>query len=198
MSSWRDRAVPLEGPVRRVSSWQARAGQGCGLSHFVIDWEHEQGKASVTWRLGRAEVDKPRINAVFSRSDCRAHPLRTPVKEACRNVFFHPREECEALNAAWARMDDPVWKERYHVRAGVEGTLSQGFIMRRCRDIEPAKTALQQAFIVTAMNVAWIVRWLDGQPRAKTRVTQFQVTPDNHEASPWQTRYPHPFPPPWT
>jgi len=33
-------------------------------------------------------------------------------------------------------MDDPVWKERYRVRAGVEGTLSQGvraFGMRQSR-----------------------------------------------------------------
>ena len=35
-------------------------------------------------------------------------------------------------------MRDPAWKERYHVRAGVEGTLSQGvraFGMRRSRYI---------------------------------------------------------------
>jgi transposase len=170
--------------LRSVSSWQARAGHGYDLPHFVIDWEHEQvtcpqGKVSVTWRVGRDEVGKPRINARFSRSDCGACPARTlctPAKEARRNVFFLPREEYEALNAARARMDNPAWKKRYHVRAGVEGTLSQGvraFGMRRCRYIGLAKTALQHVCIAAAMNVLRIVHWLDGRSRTKTRVTRF-------------------------
>jgi transposase len=134
---------------------------------------------SVTWRVGRDEVGKPRINARFSRSDCGACPARTlctPAKEARRNVFFLPREEYEALNAARARMDNPAWKKRYHVRAGVEGTLSQGvraFGMRRCRYIGLAKTALQHVCIAAAMNVLRIVHWLDGRSRTKTRVTRF-------------------------
>lgn len=184
VSSRQDHDVSLEGPVRSVSSWQARAGQGYDQPHFVIDWEHEQvtcpqGKVSVTWRVGRDEVGKPRLNARFSRSDCGACPARTlctPAKDARRNVFFHPREEYEALNAARVRMDDPAWKESYHVRAGVEGTLSQGvraFGMRQCRYIGLAKTALQHICIAAAMNVSRIVHWLDGQPRAKTRVTRF-------------------------
>ena len=68
-------------------------------------------------------------------------------------------------------MDDPVWKERYHVRAGVEGTLSQGvraFGMRRSRYIGLAKTGLQQ--VSTAARIG---HWLAGTPRAKTRVTRF-------------------------
>ena len=184
IGSGRDHGISLEGPVRGVSSWQSRAGQGYDLPHFLIDWEHErvtcpQGKVSVTWRVGRDEVGKPRINARFSRSDCGACPARplcTPAKEARRNVFFQPREQHEALTAARVRMDDPAWKERYHVRAGVEGTLSQGvraFGMRQCRYIGLAKTALQHVCIAAAMNVARIVHWLDGRPRAKTRVTRF-------------------------
>ncbi len=73
-------------------------------------------------------------------------------------------------------MDDPAWKRRYRVRAGIEGTLSQGvraFGMRRSRYIDLAKTGLQQVCTAAAMNVSWIVNWLDGRPRAKTRVTRF-------------------------
>ena len=54
-------------------------------------------------------------------------------------------------------MDDPECKEHYHVRAGIEGTLSQGvraFGMRRSRYIGLAKTSLQQVCIAAAMNVA--------------------------------------------
>ena len=73
-------------------------------------------------------------------------------------------------------MTDPAWVERYHRRAGVEGTLSQGvraFGMRRSRYIGLAKTSLQQACTVVAMNVSRVVHWLDGRPRAKTRMTRF-------------------------
>jgi len=73
-------------------------------------------------------------------------------------------------------MHDPAWNERYRVRAGIEGTLSQGvraFGMRRSRYIGLAKTGLQQACTAVAMNVSRIVNWLDAKPRAKTRVTRF-------------------------
>ena len=70
----------------------------------------------------------------------------------------------------------PEWLERYRTRAGVEGTLSQGvraFGMRRSRYVGLAKTGLQQVCTAAAMNVARVVHWLDGRPRAKTRVTRF-------------------------
>ena len=73
-------------------------------------------------------------------------------------------------------MSDPAWQERYRRRAGVEGTLSQGvraFGMRRSRYIGLAKTALQQVCIAAGMNVSRVVHWLDGLPRARTRVTRF-------------------------
>jgi transposase len=184
VGSRRDHGVSLEGPVRGVASWQARAGQGYDLSHFTIDWESKQvtcpqGKVSVSWRPVQNIDGSPRIMAQFSRSDCRAcaaQALCTATKAVRRHVYFHPRAEYEALNAARGRMREPAWKERYQVRAGVEGTLSQGvraFGMRRSRYVGLAKTGLQQVCIAAAMNVSRIVNWLDGQQRAKTRVTRF-------------------------
>ena len=73
-------------------------------------------------------------------------------------------------------MHDPAWKQRYRVRAGIESTLSQGvraFGMRKSRYIGLAKTGLQHVCIAAAMNVSRVVRWLEGRPRAKTRVTRF-------------------------
>ena len=72
-------------------------------------------------------------------------------------------------------MRDPARKWRYRVRAGIEGTLSQGmraFGMRRSRYIGLAKTGLQQACTAAAMNALRAVCWLAGAPRAKTRVTR--------------------------
>jgi transposase len=179
--SRRDHGVSLEGPVRGVSS---RVGPGYELRHFTIDWDGERvtcprGKTSVSWRTIRAADGAPRIQALFSRSDCRACPARalcTPATSTRRHLHFHPRAEYEALNAARARMADPAWIERYRRRAGVEGTLSQGvraFGMRRSRYVGLAKTGLQQVCTAAAINVSRVVHWLNGRPRAKTRVTRF-------------------------
>jgi transposase len=73
-------------------------------------------------------------------------------------------------------MSDPAWWERYRIRAGVEGTISQGvraFAMRRSRYVGLAKTGLQQICVAVGMNALRVVRWLDGQPRARTRATRF-------------------------
>jgi transposase len=183
VGSRRDHGVSLEGPVRGVSTWQTRAGQGYDLPPFAINWQREQvpcpqGKTSVSWRVGCAEDGSPRIQAPFSRSDCRACAARTlcaPGKQARRSVYVHRREEHEALTAARARMHDPAGKQRSRVRAGIEGTLSQGvraFGMRRSRSMRLAKTGLQQVWIGAALNVSRVVRWLEGRPRARTRVTR--------------------------
>ena len=133
----------------------------------------------MSWRVGCAEDGSPRIQAPFSRSDgraCAARTLCAPGKQARRSVYVHLREEHEALTAARARMHDPAWKQRYRVRAGIEGTLSQGvraFGMRRSRSMGLAKTGLQQVCIGAAMNVSRVVRWQEGRPRARTRVTRF-------------------------
>ena len=183
VSSQRDHGVSLEGPVRGVANQFARA-KGFEQRDFAIDWDRERvicprGATSVTWRAGRDDTGAQRIQAIFSRTDCGACTDRvhcTPSKDARRSLYFHPRPEYEALNAARTRMHDPVWKKRYGVRAGIEGTLSQGvraFGLRRSRYIGLAKTGLQQACTAAAMNVSRIVNWLDEKPRAKTRVTRF-------------------------
>jgi transposase len=184
VQSQRDHGVSLEGPVRSLSTWAGRAGHGYDLPNFRIDWAREtvtcpQGKTSVAWRTARDDTGSPRIHARFSRADCgacAARTLCTPAKAARRAVYFHLREEYEALNAARARMRDPEWKTRYHVRAGIEGTLSQGVRacgLRRSRYLGQAKTGLQEVCIAVGMNVARVVHWLDGRPRAKTRITRF-------------------------
>jgi transposase len=184
VGSRRDHGVSLEGPVRGVARRRTQAERAYEQRHFSIDWERErvrcpQGKTSVSWRVGLDNVGAPRIQAVFSRTDCGACAAQTPctpVRHARRSVHFHPRPEHEALNAARAQMHDPTWKRRYHVRAGIEGTLSQGvraFGMRRSRYLGLARTGLQQACTGAAINVLRAVRWIEGQPRARTRVTRF-------------------------
>ena len=92
VGSRRDHGISLEGPVRAMSRRPSEAEQAYEQRHFKIDWECEQvtcpqGKVLVTWRAGRNEVGAPRIQAVFSRTDCgacRVRPLCTSAKEARR------------------------------------------------------------------------------------------------------------------
>ncbi len=178
--------ISLEGPVRGISNWHTRTVGGYDLSKFKVDWEQQkvtcpEGKQAVSWRQCKADNGGLRINARFSRSDCgecAARSLCTPAKEARRSVYFHLRDEYEALNSARARMKDPAWQARYHIRAGVEGTLSQGvrsFGLRRSRYVGLARTGLQEVCVVVGMNVLRIVNWLDGVPQAKTRVSKFMM-----------------------
>ena len=182
VGSRRDRGIPLQGPVRGVANQLARA-EGYGQRQSAIDRDREQvirpqGKTPVTWQAGRDQGGVPRIQVVFSRTGCgacAARPLCTPAKAGRRSAHFHPRPECEALNAARARMHDPAWKQRRHVRAGTEGTLSQSvraFGMRRSRCVGLAETGLQHACTAAAVNVTRIVNRLEQKPRAKTRVTR--------------------------
>jgi transposase len=62
------------------------------------------------------------------------------------------------------------------VRAGVEGTLSQGiraFGLHRTRYRGLAKTNLQHVATAAAMNIQRAVNWLEGVSQAKTRVSRF-------------------------
>jgi len=178
--SHRDHGVSLEGPVRGITT---RAQDGFALTDFTIHCKAQQvscpqGKKSVSWRTINTPSG-PRIQAQFSRTECGDCTVRhncTPPTSTRRQLQFHLQDEYEALHAARARMRDPAWLQRYHRRAGAEGTLSQGvraFGMRRSRYIGLAKTSLQQACTAVAMNVSRVVHWLDGEPRAKTRVTRF-------------------------
>lgn len=185
VSSQRDHGVSLQGPVRGLSAKAVKAEQGYDLPHFAIDWAREQvtcpqGHVSVGWSTKSDTAGQTRIHVRFGRADCgscEVRPSCTTSKAARRTLFFHPREQYEALNAARARMHDPEWKQRYRVRAGVEGTLSQGvraFGMRRSRYIGMAKTGLQQVLAAVGINTARVVAWLDDRPkRATTRISRF-------------------------
>ena len=91
-------------------------------------------------------------------------------------MTLRPRELHEALQAARRQQETPEWKAEYAVRAGVEGTLSQGvrgFGLRRCRYIGLAKAQLQHVATAAAINVYRISDWLGGVPRAATRTSPF-------------------------
>jgi transposase len=179
-----EHGVRLVGPMRPDVSWQAQANQGFDITHFTIDWEAKrvtcpEGKTSVLWKPGQDRWGNEVIHTEFARRECLACPSRPQCTRATtegREMTLRPRELHEALQAARREQETAEWKAEYAVRAGVEGTLSQGvrgFGLRRCRYIGLAKARLQHVATAAAINVYRISDWLGGVPRAATRTSRF-------------------------
>jgi transposase len=177
-----EHGVRLVGPMRPDVSWQAQADEGFDIAHFAIDWEAErvtcpEGKTSVVWKPGRDRWGNEVIHAEFARRECHACPSRPRCTRATtegREMTLRPRERHEALQAARAQQETAEWQAEYAVRAGVEGTLSQGvrgFGLRRCRYIGLARARLQHVATAAAINVYRISDWLGNIARGATRTS---------------------------
>ena len=184
VSSREEHRIELLGPVTIDPSWQAKAGQGFDAASFVIDWEAEQatcpqGKLSRKWKPTHDRGDTQVIRVEFGKHDC----LQCPCRSLCTTASTNPRQltlrppaQHAAIQAARLRQHTPEFKKRYAIRAGIEGTLSQGirvFGLRQARYLGEAKTHLQHLITATAINVARLLDWLAEVPRCKTRTSRF-------------------------
>lgn len=176
--------VDLLGKVPADSCWQAKAQAGFDLSCFAIDWENQQvrcpqAQLSQSWRERTDDYGNQVIEVRFDRTKCAACALRhlcTQAKKEPRLLKFRHREQHEALQAARVRQTTDEFKRDYALRAGVEGTFSQGtraFDLRHCRYVGLAKTHLQHIAIATAMNLSRLMAWWAEVPKAKTRISPF-------------------------
>ncbi len=173
-------AIELLGPVRSSTSWQAQQAHGFQLDNFTIDWQAQQatcpqGHTSQSWTPGHDRFKNPRINAKFPPQTCRACPVKaqcTRSSKGERKITFYPQPQYEALQGARLYQATPQFKQRYSVRAGIEGTISQGiavFGMRVARYFGLAKTKLEHLLCASAMNFVRIDNWLNGSSHAMTR-----------------------------
>jgi len=89
---------------------------------------------------------------------------------------LRPQKEHQAIQAIRQQQNTEEWKERYNIRAGVEGTLSQGisaFGLRQARYRNLPKVRLQHIITAVGINVVRMVSWLNGISHATTRVSRF-------------------------
>lgn len=177
--------VTLLGPVPADTSWQAKADQGFDVATFVIDWDSHtatcpQGRKSVLWLPGQDRHGHAVVHMRFARADCAACTVRDQCTRAAgqpRMLTVRTRAQHEALQAARQRQTTEGFQKTYAVRAGVEGTLSQGVRvsdMRRSRYLGLAKTHLQHLATAAAMNLLRVAAWLAEVPRAQTRQSAFR------------------------
>ena len=166
---------------------QATAQTGFDLTHFVVDWEHRQatcpmGQTSSTWKPPRPSNGRRRIAVGFSKATGQPCPCRDQCTSSRRNgrQLAIPADQAtfDTLCLARAHQKTEAFKNRYKVRAGIEGTISQAvnaLDIRSARYIGLAKTHLQHVLTATALNILRTLNWLLGQPLAKTRTAHFMA-----------------------
>jgi len=178
-----EHGIALHGPM--AGNTTAQTGGPFGQDAFAIDWEHERvtcpnGVTSTQWHHRYSQQGLPVIRVRFNPADCRTCPslrdcVSSPNAER-REITLRHRAEHEAVQAARTRQQTDAWKERYKIRAGVEGTVSQGVGrcgLRRSRYRGLPKTSLQHQLTGAALNLARIDAHLTGTPRARTRTSHF-------------------------
>jgi transposase len=127
-----------------------------------VDWVAQKGicpagKESLSWTPAVDRCDNEGIKIKFSITDCKACVVKTTCTTAPRRTLtIRKKEHYEALEAARNRQKDAAFWEKYAVRSGIEGTISQGvraFGMRQSRYRGMQKTHLQHTMIATALTM---------------------------------------------
>jgi transposase len=184
VSSASQYGIALLGPVIVDPSWQGRAGQGFSMRDFAIDWQAHrvtcpQGKTSRKWKWAYNGHGGDRIHVEFGKQDCLACPCRaqcTTAESNPRQISFHPQAQHEAIQTARKRQTTQEFQDRYAIRAGIEGTISQGvraFDLRRSRYIGQTKTHLQHIITATAIDVTRLLAWIMRVPLGGTHISRF-------------------------
>lgn len=139
VQSKKDFGVALVGPIKAY-----RKPPGFSATMFDIDWQHKKvicpaGKQSSRWRPEVLKLGREQITVGFAPADCKACPLNKQCAKNTmrvgRTLALLPREQYEAREAVKQKQTTWEWLSHYNVRAGVEGTFSQGISvgLRRSR-----------------------------------------------------------------
>lgn len=171
--------VNLMGFVREESSWQRETGYD--ISAFNIDWEKQQvtcpqGHHSTSWRE-IADEKRTLCRVAFPKSACRTCSVHDQcTRSVKRHLTFPEQAVFEKREQRRAEQKEDTFRERYRIRSGIEGTMSEGaFVlgMRRSRYRGLDKTHLQHVLTATAMNLTRTMNWLEKPEKSKTRKTRF-------------------------
>jgi transposase len=179
----RARGITLLGPLLADTSPQARSG-GYTAEAFTIDWEHQQvtcpqGATSIAWSSCRQRETNATV-VKFAAATCQACPVKdlcTRSSRSGRQLSLRPREVHDAVVAARAGQDSQQWKDRYKIRAGVEGTMRQATHVtgiRRARYLGLDKTRLEHYAAAASVNLIRLDAWWNSRPLDRTRTSHLQ------------------------
>ncbi|MFJ1554720.1 transposase [Streptomyces mirabilis] len=186
LAAHEDHGIDLVGPVGIDTHHSGRDAQAPDLTQaaFTTNWEARkvicpQGASSASWSQQRKASRTPLVRVHFALADCIACPLRPRCTKAAngkwgRSLTLLPREQQQILEERRAEQQTDLWKERYDVRAGVEGTISQAdrrTHLRRTPYRGQSKTRLANILSATALNITRVDACLNGTPLGSTRVS---------------------------
>jgi transposase len=176
--------VELLGPVSRNNQWQAKAGKGYDQSGFDVDFAAReatcpQGHKSVHWREITDQHGHPNLYIRFAEKTCRecpSRPLCTHAQGKPRRLTIRSQEEFLQLKRTRKQQETEEFRVTYALRAGIEGTHSQGVRalgLRQARYLGLQKASLQHALIAAAMNLLRLDNFIAGEKTEKTRISHF-------------------------
>jgi len=165
------------GPVGQDPSWQQREHTGYAVGDFTLDWPAQvatcpQGQQSVGWTQPQDRRGHPTVVIRFATATC----LACPVREQCtrghegRTLTLTPPAVHAALQQRRAEQRTPAFVQRYALRAGVEGTISQAVRTTRLRRTPYQglpKTHLHHVAIAAGLNLKRIVVHVHAQSLGK-------------------------------
>ncbi|MBB4943801.1 hypothetical protein FHR32_008202 [Streptosporangium album] len=176
--------IDLLGPVGIDTTEPGQAQAGLTQGDFAIDWDRHRvtcprGAVSVSWSDQRKSNGTPITQIRFSNDDCGPCPVRQACTRAAhgkygRTLTLLPQPLQQVLEQRRYDQQTQEWKDRYAVRAGVEGTISQAVRatqIRRTRYHGLPKTALGHVFTATAINLIRLDAWWTGTTRGRTRIS---------------------------
>ncbi|MGH2414060.1 MAG: IS1182 family transposase, partial [Microcystaceae cyanobacterium] len=135
LKSQKNYGVTVIGPMRPNASWQSKTSDGYDISQFHVNWNTKRvtcpmGKKSLKkWIPYQDQWGNSVIRVSFPRQTCLSCPSRslcTHSKTEARRLTLRPKKEHERIQSLRIQQETPEWKEIYQMRAGVEGTSSQG------------------------------------------------------------------------
>ncbi|MFF1744494.1 transposase [Streptomyces mirabilis] len=176
--------IELLGPVGLDTCHENYEGEHFTQSAFTIDWEAKkavcpQGKTSASWSEQRKSSGTPVSRVHFTAQDCAACPVQDMCTKAAngkwgRSLTLLPQDQQAALEERRREQLTDQWQQRYNIRAGVEGTISQAIRrtrIRRTRYTGLPKTRLGHIFAATAINIIRLDAWLSETPLGGTRTS---------------------------
>lgn len=177
-----DRDIDLIGPVRPSTSDKTL------FSHddFTIDWEQRTatcpaGRTSECWSTA-AQRDIPVNHVRWTAQTCGPCELRSQCTTAKntkwgRTLTLRDQRQHDTMQRLRQEQDTDEWRERYRLRAGVEGLMNQLVTrtgIRRSRYRGKAGTHLGHLLAAAGTNLIRIDAWSCGYKTAATRTSHLE------------------------
>jgi transposase len=194
----KQRALGTEivGPVPAEGGWQVHQPDGYSLKDFEVNWQTRQarcpqGQTSLKWSARLDTRGQPVEFIRFPKGACQHCPVRDQCTTAeQRTLTLNVQGAHEALEVRRKEQFEPDFQQRYGVRAGIEGTMSQAtraFDLRQTPYMGLDKTHLHHVCIATGLNLmrihAHIQAQAIGKPTRPSRpLTPFARLQQRHQA----------------